>query len=58
MSTPPSAGELNLCLCHTCGLACDMTHEPHECERCGGAGPARPTHPQTPPRATRRTYPV
>ncbi|MNI38951.1 Paraquat-inducible protein A [compost metagenome] len=35
MSTPPSAGELNLCLCHTCGLACDMTHEPHECERCG-----------------------
>ncbi|MEX3776894.1 paraquat-inducible protein A [Pseudomonas sp. MYb118] len=35
MSTPPSASELNLCLCHTCGLACDMTHEPHECERCG-----------------------
>ncbi len=35
MSTPPTADELNLCLCHTCGLACDMTHEPHECERCG-----------------------
>lgn len=35
MSTPPTAPELNLCLCHTCGLACDMTHEPHECERCG-----------------------
>ena len=35
MRTPPSAGELNLCLCHTCGRACDMTHEPHECERCG-----------------------
>jgi paraquat-inducible protein A len=35
MTTPPSARELNLCLCHTCGLACDMTHEPHECERCG-----------------------
>ncbi|WP_460124945.1 paraquat-inducible protein A [Pseudomonas sp. S2_C03] len=35
MSTPPTADEFNLCLCHTCGLACDMTHEPHECERCG-----------------------
>jgi len=35
MSTPPTAGELNLCLCHTCGLACDMSADPHECERCG-----------------------
>ncbi|WP_137807748.1 paraquat-inducible protein A [Pseudomonas sp. G(2018)] len=35
MTTPPVASDLNLCLCHTCGLACDMTHEPHECERCG-----------------------
>jgi len=35
MSRPPVAGELNLCLCHSCGLACDMTLEPHECERCG-----------------------
>ncbi|MGJ7518618.1 paraquat-inducible protein A [Pseudomonas baetica] len=35
MTTPPTASELNLCLCHTCGLACDMTFEPHECERCG-----------------------
>ncbi|WP_309677600.1 paraquat-inducible protein A [Pseudomonas sp.] len=35
MNTPPTASELNLCLCHSCGLACDMTHEPHECERCG-----------------------
>lgn len=35
MTTPPTAGELNLCLCHTCGLACDMTLDPHECERCG-----------------------
>lgn len=35
MTTPPTARDLNLCLCHTCGLACDMTHEPHECERCG-----------------------
>jgi paraquat-inducible protein A len=32
---PPVASELNLCLCHTCGLACDMSAEPHECERCG-----------------------
>lgn len=35
MTTPPVARELDLCLCHSCGLACDMTHEPHECERCG-----------------------
>ena len=35
MKTPPVASELNLCLCHSCGLACDMTGEPHECERCG-----------------------
>ncbi|MGV8888011.1 MAG: paraquat-inducible protein A [Pseudomonas sp.] len=35
MNAPPTASELNLCLCHSCGLACDMTHEPHECERCG-----------------------
>ncbi|MFJ7108473.1 paraquat-inducible protein A [Pseudomonas sp. NPDC098740] len=35
MNTPPTASELNLCLCHSCGLACDMTDEPHECERCG-----------------------
>ncbi|EJM85324.1 MULTISPECIES: paraquat-inducible protein A [unclassified Pseudomonas] len=35
MNTPPVASELNLCLCHSCGLACDMTGEPHECERCG-----------------------
>ncbi|MHC8339202.1 paraquat-inducible protein A [Pseudomonas sp. HLT2-19-2] len=35
MNAPPTASELNLCLCHSCGLACDMAHEPHECERCG-----------------------
>ncbi|EJN22675.1 putative paraquat-inducible protein A [Pseudomonas sp. GM78] len=35
MTTPPVASDLNLCLCHTCGLACDMTTDPHECERCG-----------------------
>ncbi len=35
MNMPPLASELNLCLCHSCGIACDMTHEPHECERCG-----------------------
>jgi paraquat-inducible protein A len=35
MTTPPVASELGLCLCHSCGLACDMTNDPHECERCG-----------------------
>jgi paraquat-inducible protein A len=34
MKRPPTASELNLCLCHSCGLACDMTDEPHECPRC------------------------
>jgi paraquat-inducible protein A len=35
MTMPPFARDLNLCLCHSCGLACDMTGDPHECERCG-----------------------
>ncbi|WP_459729178.1 paraquat-inducible protein A [Pseudomonas sp. MHK4] len=35
MTMPPLASDLNLCLCHSCGLACDMTDDPHECERCG-----------------------
>lgn len=34
MKRPATARELNLCLCHSCGLACDMTDEPHECPRC------------------------
>ena len=34
MNTLPEARELNLCLCHSCGLACDMSNEPHTCERC------------------------
>lgn len=50
MNTPPVASELNLCLCHTCGLACDMTHEPEECERCGA-----PLH-QRKPNALTRTW--
>ncbi|KAA0982331.1 paraquat-inducible membrane protein A [Pseudomonas sp. ANT_J12] len=35
MTTPPVASELGLCLCHSCGMACDMTNDPQECERCG-----------------------
>lgn len=34
MKRPPTAAELNLCLCHSCGLACDMRDEPHDCPRC------------------------
>lgn len=34
MNTLPEARDLNLCLCHSCGLACDMSNEPHTCERC------------------------
>ena len=37
MNSPPTARELNLCLCHTCGQPCDMRLEPTECERCGAA---------------------
>jgi paraquat-inducible protein A len=32
MSQPPSAAQLNLVLCHTCGLACDAGV--HQCPRC------------------------
>ena len=41
MNRPPVASELNLCLCHSCGLACDVSNDPHECERCGA-----PLHPR------------
>lgn len=34
MNRPPTASELNLCLCHSCGLACYMSNEPHHCPRC------------------------
>jgi paraquat-inducible protein A len=44
MNTPPLASELNLCLCHSCGLACDITDKPHECERCGAPLHARKTN--------------
>jgi paraquat-inducible protein A len=35
MSRPPLATELNLCLCHGCGLACDVREHGHHCGRCG-----------------------
>lgn len=35
MSTPPLASDLQLCLCHGCGMACDTRRSPHRCERCG-----------------------
>ncbi|MHC8412567.1 paraquat-inducible protein A [Pseudomonas sp. Hz4] len=34
MNAPPTASELNLCLCHTCGLACELSNRAHQCERC------------------------
>ena len=37
MNRPPTADELKLCLCHGCGLACDMREAPEECTRCGAA---------------------
>lgn len=44
MTTPPVASELGLCLCHSCGLACDMTNAPLECERCGASLHRRKTN--------------
>lgn len=35
MNAPPLAAALNLCLCHGCGLACDMQGHPERCSRCG-----------------------
>ena len=35
MSPPPRAADLNLCLCHGCGNACELRDTIHRCERCG-----------------------
>lgn len=37
MRTPPHAADLNLCLCHSCGQACDTRTTTHHCDRCGAA---------------------
>jgi paraquat-inducible protein A len=37
MSTPASAYNLGLCLCHGCGQACDARHGAHTCGRCGAS---------------------
>ncbi|CAM3947349.1 Paraquat-inducible protein A [Pseudomonas reidholzensis] len=34
MSRPPTAAELDLCLCHSCGLACDLRQQADHCPRC------------------------
>ncbi|MBG6291725.1 MULTISPECIES: paraquat-inducible protein A [Pseudomonas] len=41
MNTPPLAAQLNLCLCHGCGAACDTRSGGHHCQRCGA-----PLHPR------------
>lgn len=41
MSQPPLAAELNLCLCHGCGHACELDRGTHRCERCGAPLHAR-----------------
>lgn len=41
MSMPPLASDMNLCLCHGCGLACDISRHPQRCGRCGAALHAR-----------------
>ncbi|KJK06930.1 MULTISPECIES: paraquat-inducible protein A [Pseudomonas] len=48
MSRPPTASELNLVLCHACGLACDASQAAHECPRCGA-----PVHARKPNSLTR-----
>ncbi|NER64951.1 paraquat-inducible membrane protein A [Pseudomonas sp. MAFF212427] len=35
MNTPRLAADLDLVLCHACGLACDNRQRPTCCERCG-----------------------
>jgi paraquat-inducible protein A len=37
VNRPLRAAELNLCLCHSCGKACDITGHVHQCDRCGAA---------------------
>ncbi|WP_339468511.1 MULTISPECIES: paraquat-inducible protein A [unclassified Pseudomonas] len=34
MNPPPTASELNLCLCHSCGLSADISTGAPECQRC------------------------
>lgn len=43
MNQPPLAAELNLCLCHGCGQACELERGAHRCERCGAPLHARKT---------------
>ncbi|MBV4451158.1 MULTISPECIES: paraquat-inducible protein A [Pseudomonas] len=35
MNPPPTARELDLCLCHSCGLSADISNGAQDCERCG-----------------------
>jgi len=44
MNRPPTASELNLCLCHSCGMACDISAAPDACERCGAPLHQRKAH--------------
>jgi paraquat-inducible protein A len=37
VNTPPRAADLKLCLCHSCGRACDATDHPQQCDRCGAS---------------------
>ena len=50
MSLPPRASELNLCLCHGCGKACELQGHGADCDRCGA-----PLHPLKPD-ALNRTW--
>ncbi|UVE19797.1 paraquat-inducible protein A [Pseudomonas sp. LS44] len=44
MTVPPRAADLRLCLCHSCGQACDISAHPHHCERCGATLHVRKTN--------------
>ncbi|WP_347905531.1 paraquat-inducible protein A [Pseudomonas purpurea] len=41
MNTPPVASDLKLCLCHSCGKACDISDHADTCDRCDA-----PLHPR------------
>ncbi|WP_097140581.1 MULTISPECIES: paraquat-inducible protein A [unclassified Pseudomonas] len=41
MNTPPIARHFRLCLCHSCGKACNLSGQPSACDRCGAVSHVR-----------------
>lgn len=45
MTAPMLADDLQVCLCHGCGQACDLREDAHQCQRCGAPLHRRKTNP-------------